>query len=162
MRLPGIIAGLALMVAIGSCGIAAAELVRITDDFHVAGQPSEEEIVRFGARGGGHVIDLRPAAEARGYDEPAAVTRAGMAYYNIPVSGPAGLTRENVELLDGLLARLEGEKVLLHCSSSNRVGALMALRARWLHGASVDEALAVGERHGMTSLAPHVERLLVR
>ena len=40
------------------------------------------------------------------------------------------------------------------------LGALMALRARWLHEASVDEALAVGRKYGLTSLQPQVENLL--
>jgi uncharacterized protein (TIGR01244 family) len=143
------------------CGLASAkEITQVSDYLYVAGQPAAEEFVIFAAQGGRHVINLRPPEETPDFNEAAAVTRSGMAYYNIPIAGAAGLTRDNVEQLDRLLAKLEGEKTLLHCSSSNRVGALMALRAKWLHGASFDEALAVGTTHGLTSLQPQVEALL--
>ena len=138
----------------------AEELKRISEDFYVAGQPGEEDITEFANNGGQYVINLRPPAETPEFNEAAIVTKAGMAYYNIPVAGVDGLTRENVELLDQLLAKLEGKKTLLHCSSSNRVGAMMALRANWLHDAGHDEALAIGKKHGLTKLQPQVERLL--
>ena len=143
-------------IAIGQ----AAELRHISDDFYVAGQPTAEDIAQFANSGGLNVINLRPPSETPDFNEAAVVTEAGMAYYNIPVAGAAGLTHENVELLDRLLAKLQSQKTLLHCSSSNRVGAMMALRANWLHDAGHDEALAIGKKHGLTKLQPQVERLL--
>ncbi len=140
--------------------VKAKEITQISDHLHVAGQPTAEELDAFAQQGGRHVIDLRPPEETPDFNEAAVVTRAGMAYYNIPIAGAAGLTRDNVEQLDRTLRRLEGETTLLHCSSSNRVGALMALRARWLYDASVDEALAIGKEHGMADLQPQVEKLL--
>ena len=65
-----------------------------------------------------------------------------------------------MQTLDRLLAQAEGERTLLHCASGNRVGALMALRAAWLHGASDEEALAIGRAHGLASLRGQVEMLL--
>lgn len=132
----------------------------IDEHLSVAGQPTPEELQRFAAEGGTHVIDLRGPGEDRGYDEAAAVEAAGMSYHNLPITGAAGLTRENVKKLDSLLTETSGGKTLLHCASANRVGALMALRARWLQGASMAEALEIGRRHGLTSLQPQVEALL--
>lgn len=143
------------MIATATAGIRP-----IDEQLSVAGQPTQEELRAFAAEGGAHVIDLRTPQEDRGYDEAAAVKRAGMQYHNLPITGAAGLTRENVKKLDGLLARTRGEKTLLHCASANRVGALMALRARWLQDASESEALDIGRRHGLTSLQPRVEELL--
>jgi hypothetical protein len=41
---------------------------------------------------------------------------------------------------------------LVHCGSSNRVGALLALRAAWLKGATLEAALAAGRSAGLTGL----------
>jgi uncharacterized protein (TIGR01244 family) len=149
--------GALLMIA---STVVMAEIRDIDQHLSVAGQPTPEELQRFAAEGGMHVIDLRAPAEDRGYDEAAAVDAAGMNYHNLPIVGAAGLTRENVSKLDNLLADTQGEKTLLHCASANRVGALMALRARWLQGASRSEALEIGRQHGLTSLQPRVEELL--
>lgn len=151
------ILGILLMIA-GATALA--EIREIDKHLSVAGQPTAEELQRFAAAGGTRVIDLRAPEEDRGYDEAAAVTAAGMRYYNLPITGAAGLTRENVKKLDSLLADSDDGKTLLHCASANRVGALMALRARWLQGASEAEALEMGRRHGLTSLQPQVETLL--
>ena len=50
--------------------------------------------------------------------------------------------------------------VLFSCGSSNRVGALFALKARLLDGKSPDEAIAIGEACGMTRLEPVVRQAL--
>lgn len=126
------------------------------------GQPSAEDLAAFAANGGVHVIDLRDSGENRGFDEASVTKRFGIHYHNLPVSGPGGLTRDNALALDRLLAQTAGqhETTLLHCASGNRVGALMALRAKWLQGASTEEALAIGRSHGMTSLETQVKPLL--
>ena len=49
--------------------------------------------------------------------------------------------------------------VLIHCASSNRVGALLALRES-LRGASDEEALEFGKQAGMTRLEPLVKERL--
>jgi uncharacterized protein (TIGR01244 family) len=140
--------------------LATAEIRVIDEHLSIAGQPSADELRRFAAEGGTHVIDLRGPGEDRGYDEAATAESAGMRYHNLPITGPAGLTRDNVQKLDRLLAEAGDGKTLLHCASANRVGALMALRAHWLQGASMAEALEIGRRHGLTSLQPQVEALL--
>ena len=124
------------------------------------GQPeSFKAVAEAGVR---HVINLRPPEETPELNEPARVTAAGMAYYNIPVAGPADLSRDNVALYDRLLADIGDEPVLVHCASSNRVGAFAALRAAWLQGKSRDEALVIGENWGLTKMRPAVEQILDR
>jgi hypothetical protein len=49
---------------------------------------------------------------------------------------------------------------LVHCASSNRVGAMIALRAALVDGASADAALAEGRRWGLKSLEPQVRERL--
>ncbi len=127
---------------------------------YAAGQPEANAFAAFAEAGVEHVINLRPLTETPDFNEAAFVTQAGMAYYNIPIGGPSDLIRSNVLLIDRLLRQISDEKVLVHCASSNRVGALMALRAVWVEGASVEEALAIGKSWGLTRLQPLVERLL--
>jgi uncharacterized protein (TIGR01244 family) len=127
---------------------------------YAAGQPKADAFAAFADEGVKHVINLRPLAEMPDFNEAALATKAGMAYYNIPIGGPSDLTRSKVLLIDRLLRQIGDKKVLVHCASSNRVGALMALRATWVEGASVEEALAIGQSWGLTRLQPLVERLL--
>ena len=123
-----------------------------------AGQPTQDQIQVLANAGVQHVISLRTDGEID-WDERAAVEGAGMRFYSIPVSGQTGITPENAESLQQLLARLDGQPVLVHCGSSNRVGALRALTAHEL-GASLDDSLAEGRRWGMTRLEERVRGIL--
>jgi uncharacterized protein (TIGR01244 family) len=123
-----------------------------------AGQPSAEALAELAKQGYVTVIDLRGVEEDRGFDEAATVEGLGMSYIQLPVSGADDVSYENANALDRILSDLHGP-VLLHCSSSNRVGALLALRAK-LNGADEDEALALGKKAGLTRLQPTVEEVL--
>jgi uncharacterized protein (TIGR01244 family) len=133
--------------------------IAVDSRLHVSAQPSIEALTKLGSAGVRTVIDLRPDAETPILDEKAVVEKSGLIYRSLPVAGKAGLTRENVTAFDGLLAEAKDGNVLLHCASGNRVGALMALRARWLQGKSADEAMAIGKATGMTGLAADVKAL---
>jgi uncharacterized protein (TIGR01244 family) len=115
-----------------------------------------EALARSGVR---HVIDLRVDAETPGFDEAAEVRAAGLRYDNLPIRGPQDLTRANVDAFDALL-RGADRPVLVHCGSSNRVGALAALRAAWIEGRTPEEALAEGRRWGLKGLEPAVRERL--
>lgn len=125
-----------------------------------AGQPSATQLDAFHQLGVRHLVDLRPPEEAPELNGAAQTSRAGLAYYHIPIAGGDDLTRDHVAVLDTILERIDGEKTVLHCASSNRVGAMMALHAAWHKGMSHEEALQLGRDYGMTSLESHVvERL---
>jgi uncharacterized protein (TIGR01244 family) len=128
--------------------------------FHVSAQPSAEALTKLPAAGVRTVINLRPASETPDLDEKSVVEKAGMAYRSLPIAGAAGLTRENVTAFDRLLSEAGEGKVLMHCASGNRVGAMMALRARWLQGKSAEEALAIGRSTGLKGLEGDVKGLL--
>jgi len=85
---------------------------------------------------------------------------AGLRYVEIPVDHAAGLTEENARRLDELLRDPAARPMIVHCASGNRVGALLALRARLVEGASVDEALELGRKAGLTRLEPVVRERL--
>ena len=121
---------------------------------------SQAQVDALKADGVQVVISLLPDGEQTVLDERAAVEKAGLSYVWIPVASAADLTEANVLALDRALAEHADEKVLVHCASGNRVGALLALRANWLHGASAEEAIVIGQEAGMTRLEASVRKLL--
>jgi uncharacterized protein (TIGR01244 family) len=123
-----------------------------------SGQPDEASLHSLAAAGYVTVIDLRSDGEDRGFDEKSVVESLGMNYISIPVSGAGGVSYDNAALLDQSLSGIEGP-VLLHCASSNRVGALLSLREK-MHGASTEDALSLGLEAGLSSLRPVVEEQL--
>ena len=95
------------------------------------------------------VVNLRPDDEQPGRDERAEVTAAGMAYHQVPVAGADGLTDDNAAKLWALVSAAPG-KVLVHCASGNRAGALLALGAANAGAMSPEQALAFGQSAGLT------------
>lgn len=124
------------------------------------GQPKKSEIAALANSGVDAVINLRSHAEMNAINEAEWTTANQMAYYHIPIAGADGLTKDNVQIFHQTLQNNSDQTLFMHCASSNRVGAMMALRAVWHQGASKAEALAIGERYGMTSLRKRVEELL--
>lgn len=112
------------------------------------------------ARAGIHtVVNLRPAEEMDGRDEGHEVREAGIAYVHIPIAGPESLTRGAAYALQQVLLS-SPPTVLVHCSSANRAGALIALADAWFGSRDVENALALGRDAGMTALEPTVRVLL--
>jgi uncharacterized protein (TIGR01244 family) len=134
--------------------------VKVGEHLHGSAQPSAESLTRLRAAGVTTVIDLRPDAETPDLDEKALVEASGVVYRSLPIAGKSSLTKENVKTFDRLLAEPGDGEVLMHCASGNRVGAMMALRARWVQGKSADEAMAIGKAAGMTGLTADVRNLV--
>lgn len=125
---------------------------------YAAGQIRPEDVPRLRGAGVRRVIDLTTASETPAFDERAAVEQAGMSYASLPVEGAGGLTLANVQAFDTLLVEAGDTPTLVHCGSGNRVGALIALRAAWVQGASPEQALAEGERWGLSGLRDTVAK----
>ena len=123
-----------------------------------AGQPDQAAMEVFAANGYTTVIDMRGPLENRGFDEASFVAELGMDYIAFPITSGEQISFEYAAKLDEVISQADGP-VLVHCASSNRVGALLALRAS-LAGASDKDALAHGVEGGMTSLATPVQEIL--
>ena len=108
-----------------------------------------------------HVIDLSDDAETPDFDEASALRAIDIGYANLPIDDVDGLSAANVHAFDALIAATNGEPTLIHCASSNRVGALIALRAGILQGATTDEAMEIGKAWGLKRLEPAVRERLV-
>ena len=123
------------------------------------GQPTDEQLVALHDAGFATVINLRRPDERGTRGEAETVAGLGMTYVSLPVAGVEGLTEENATALAAALEKAE-RPVLLHCGSGNRVGALLALEAYWLEGASAEEALEIGRKAGLTRMEPAVRELV--
>jgi len=132
--------------------------VSSVDGVTSAGQPDEAALEVFADAGYATVIDLRGADEDRGLQEAAVVEDLGMHYVELPITGPEAISYANARKLDELIG-LSGGPVLVHCGSGNRVGALLALRAK-LHGADDESALQLGREAGLTRLEEVVRERL--
>jgi uncharacterized protein (TIGR01244 family) len=123
------------------------------------GQPTTEQLAAARDAGYRTVINLRRPEEPGVANEPEIVKGLGMDYVSLPVDGPAGLTRENVEAFATALDTAE-YPIVLHCGSGNRIGALFALKAYWLDGKSAEEAVEIGLDSGLTRLRGTVEEII--
>ncbi len=128
------------------------------------GQPSREALEALCKSGCEVIVNLCPPAECGDFDEADCVRQLGLTYHNIPIAGPGDLGPEAVDALDRILQEAAGRPVVIHCASGNRVGALLALHACWKRGTSPEEAIAYGEKSGLTSpgLRDAVLRILKR
>ena len=123
------------------------------------GQPSRDDLARLKEEGYGVIINLRTSEESQDFNEAEEVEALSMTYVQIPVGVPGGLSRENAEELDRVLNQSK-RPALVHCGSGNRAGALFALRAHYIEGQSVESALEIGRRAGLTRLEPQVREIL--
>ncbi len=132
--------------------------VHPVDGISAAGQPDADAFKVFADSGYVAIIDLRAEHEPRGLDEQAAVEGLGMDYVLMPIADTAAINFENARRLDEVLKQYDGP-VLIHCGSSNRVGALLALRES-LNGADDASALQAGRDGGLTGLEMRVIEVL--
>jgi len=132
----------------------------IEDGLYSSGQPSPGDWRQLAAQGIEVVVNLRPDAEQPGVDERADVERSGLAYHHIPIATAADLDAERVSAFRSLLEALRSRRVLVHCGSGNRVGAMFALSHAREPGVTVDAALDYGRRAGLLSLEPQIAALL--
>ena len=125
------------------------------------GQITPEQMTALAAEGYKTFINLRPADEEGTSWEEEFAGQAGLRFVRIPVAGHADLSHEKVDLLTRTMEEGRGDGgVVLYCASSNRVGAMLALKAHWVDGLPPREALAFGRDGGMTRLEPEVKKLL--
>jgi uncharacterized protein (TIGR01244 family) len=126
-----------------------------------AGQLTKADIAGLAAEGFKTVINLRPDGERGMLDgEAKLIEDAGLTYIQIPVEGKAGVNEAAARKLAETLAKEGVTPAVVHCGSGNRVGALFALKAYFVDGKSFDEAMAIGEKSGMTSLKRAVKKRL--
>ncbi len=126
----------------------------------VGGQPTLEHLKEAAEAGYKSVLNLRSGKEKAQVDQETMVEGLGMRYVHIPISSGKELTVANAKLLAEIVADPTQLPSMVHCASGNRVGALFAIKAAMLDGASAEHALELGKNAGMTRLEPVVRQLL--
>ncbi|RZF90644.1 hypothetical protein EXT42_19595 [Pseudoalteromonas sp. CO302Y] len=116
-----------------------------------SGQPNQTDFAKLKELGVENIINLRGDNETN-WSEHDLVTELGMNYYHIPVQSKADITIENATKLQNLLNEHQQQTTLLHCASSNRVGALVALYNAITLKKPIDEAVEIGKQWGLKSL----------
>ena len=124
---------------------------RVHSGLAAAGVPSAEALASLKARGFKTVIDLRGVTEPGVAEEEATVRAQGLRYVHVPVS-PSTFSLGDVEAVARVLDDAEAAPVLLHCTSSNRVGAVWAV-IQVQKGVTLEAAEAEGRKFGLKSEA---------
>jgi uncharacterized protein (TIGR01244 family) len=122
----------------------------ITERVAGGGPPSAATIAEMRSLGYSTIINMRTLSEPGVAKEAALAKAAGLHYVHIPVSGTTTNLRNGLALSQALEAAPEG-RILLHCGSGNRVGAMWGLKEAIEHGLSQDHAAEVARRSGMRS-----------
>lgn len=115
----------------------------------IGGQPAPEQLKAIHDAGYRTIVTLRTATERGDESEEAAVERMGLTFVSIPVAGAAGLTEENARALDKALGREDALPAVVHCSTGQRVSALLGLRAFVVDRVSAGAAIDLAKRLGM-------------
>ena len=91
----------------------------------IGGQPTAAGLARMPAAGVTAVISLRSGKEQPdiGYDEAAAASDLGLAYYSLPLSGDDSYSPAVLAQFIALYKEHDG-KILLHCGSARRASFL--------------------------------------
>jgi len=138
--------------------ISAKNASQYTQQFIVGGQPSENDLIILSKNGIKTVINLRGDGEFTDFDEQAKVEALGMKYITVPIAGAAGVNKENLALFSTAIA--SKQQAFVHCASGNRVGAMFALDAYFNYNSSIEEAIALGKKSGLTRLENRVRKVI--
>jgi len=99
------------------------------------------------------VINLRGPKEID-WDEQAVTEGLGMKYYNIPlITTSASFDPKVIAQIEAAVAAQGHQPVLLHCSSSNRAGAWLAIHLVDKHQMDKEQALTIARRAGISKQA---------
>ena len=115
------------------------------------GQPTADAFGTAQKMGVKVVVNLRSDQEmaAMDFDEAELVERLGMKYEAIPFT-PKTFGPADTDALKEVLRKTSGP-VLIHCASSNRVGALWAMYLHRHRGVALGDAIALGRKAGLQS-----------
>lgn len=121
------------------------------DNIVTGGQPTPEDMILLKQAGIDTVINMRMPGEQAEFNAAQAAENAGLNYIAMPVAGEAGISLDAARELDAVLGELQGN-TLVHCATSNRVGALFAVRAALIQGKSQEQAISEGRAAGLSGL----------
>ena len=132
----------------------------------VGGQPTPDQLRAIQEAGYRTVVTLRLQSERGDEGEQAAVERLGMKFVSIPVAGAPGLTEENARRLAKVLEARDVLPAVVHCSTGQRVSALLGLKAfvvdRMSPTAAIDLAKSLGMKKFEAALRERIAEICTR
>jgi len=129
--------------------------LQVNKDFCTGGQPRLEHFDKLKADGVKAVLNLRQPSEHRADEEQAAVAKAGLKYFNIPVVYATPTDAQVDEFLK-ITDDPANRPMFIHCTAAIRVGAFWMIRRVVRDGLTIDAALEEARKVGLTN-APHLE-----
>jgi uncharacterized protein (TIGR01244 family) len=134
--------------------------LKVTPEFCTGGQPRVEHFAKLKADGVRAVLNLRTPGEHQAEEEKAAVSAAGLTYFNIPVvyKNP---TDEQVDEFLRITDDPANRPMFIHCTAAIRVGAFWMIRRVLRDGMSVDAARDEARKVGFGDV-PHLEQFVSR
>ena len=121
-------------------------------DIYFAGQPSDADLELLKKQGFTAVINLRQAQE-QAYlekDERKKVAELGLSYENLPTNPGESITDNFIDSVTSLVKKHRGSgKILIHCSSGNRVGMWLGGHFHKDHKFSKEESLDLALKLGL-------------
>jgi uncharacterized protein (TIGR01244 family) len=129
--------------------------LQVNPEFCTGAQPRLEHFAKLKADGVKTVLNLRQPSEHRADDERAAVEKAGLKYFNIPVVYTAPTDAQVDEFLT-ITDDPANRPMFIHCTAAIRVGAFWMIRRAVRDGLSTEAALEEGKKVGLRN-APHLE-----
>ena len=129
--------------------------LQVNKEFCTGGQPRNEHFAQLKAEGVKAVLNLRQPGEHRADEEQAAVAKAGLKYFNIPVVY-ASPTDAQVDEFLKITDDPANRPMFIHCTAAIRVGAFWMIRRVVRDGLTPDAALEEARKVGLTN-APHLE-----
>ncbi|MCF6195298.1 MAG: sulfur transferase domain-containing protein [Emcibacter sp.] len=133
------------------------KVISLHGTIFMTGQPSPDTLKSLPNDGFNVVINIRAADEIN-FDEPAIVKKGGMTYYNIPLMKAGKIQDSAVTEIHEALMENKGKKILLHCSSGNRVAGWLGAHLARDMGYDTEVAVASARKGGMTK--DSMERIL--
>lgn len=132
--------------------------LQVTPDFCTGAQPRIEHIEQLKADGVKAVLNLRQPSEHRADEEQAAVEKAGLKYFNIPVVYAAPADAQVDEFLR-ITDDPANRPMFIHCTAAIRAGAFWMIRRVLRDGMPVVAARAEATKIGFVN-APHLDEFV--
>ncbi|PIK16420.1 sulfur transferase domain-containing protein [Halobacteriovorax sp. JY17] len=113
-------------------------------------QPDDKDWAKLKEQGFETIINLREPSEHDEKNERKLIVKSGMTYVNIPFPKKMKLDNNYVsKVTKEVMKNKDKGKILIHCSSGNRVGIWVGAHFYKDHGFSKKESINTAKAHGL-------------
>lgn len=128
----------------------ASDNVTHIENLYFSGQVDAESLHMARMQGVTTIVNTRYPSEMD-WDEKSAAENIGLEYISIPISRDSDtFDPQTIARIDAVVGERTGQKILMHCSSGNRVAAWYAIHLVEKQNMKDDDAIDVARRNGLT------------